>query len=55
MVESNVKANTIEQGMENSPQRDDRSHNRAGEYRQIICPYPNLQIAKLCCSFMKHI
>ena len=41
MVESNIKANTKEQEMEDSPQRDDRSHNRAGEYRQIMCSYPN--------------
>ena len=40
MVESNIKANTKEQEMENSPQRDDRSHNsKTDEYRQIICLY----------------
>ena len=40
MVESNIKPNTKKQEMENSPQRDDRSHNsKTDEYRQIICLY----------------
>ena len=45
MVESNIKANTKEQEMENSPQRDDRLHNEtAPNIGQILCPLNNHRI-----------
>ena len=42
MVESNIKADTKEKEMENSPQRDDRLHNETEpNIGQIICPSKN--------------